>query len=88
MMNNENIKRSLSGKVVNKKMNKTVTILIERRLKHSLYEKFITRSKKYQVHDEENNSEIGDIVLIEECRPISKTKNWKVKELIAKKKND
>ncbi|MBX3616442.1 MAG: 30S ribosomal protein S17 [Nitrosomonas sp.] len=87
-MNNENIKRSLSGKVVNKKMNKTVTILIERRLKHSLYEKFITRSKKYQVHDEENNSEIGDIVLIEECRPISKTKNWKVKELIAKKKND
>lgn len=86
-MNSENIKRSLNGKVVNKKMDKTATVLVERRIKHPLYEKFITRSKKYQVHDEENVLQIGDSVLIEECRPISKTKNWKVRELLAGNKN-
>lgn len=87
-MNSENIKRSLNGKVVNKKMNKTVTVLVERRLKHPLYEKFITRSKKYQVHDEENKLKIGDLVLIEECRPISRTKNWKVREMLTEDKNN
>lgn len=77
-MDSEKLKRTLSGRVISNKMNKTVTVLIEKRLKHPLYGKFITRTKKYHVHDEENQSKIGDIVIIEECRPISKTKNWKI----------
>ncbi len=77
-MNSEKLKRTLSGRVISDKMNKTVTVLIEKRLKHPLYGKFITRTKKYHVHDEENQSKIGDVVIIEECRPISKTKNWKI----------
>jgi len=89
-MKSEDIKRSrsLNGKVVSNKMAKTVTVLVERRLKHPLYEKFITRSKKYQAHVENNNINIGDLVLIEECRPISKTKNWLVKELLVCAKKD
>ena len=89
-MKSEDIKRSrsLNGKVVSNKMAKTVTVLVERRLKHPLYEKFITRSKKYQAHVENNNINIGDIVLIEECRPISKTKNWLVKEPFVCTKKD
>lgn len=77
-MDSEKLKRTLSGRVISNKMNKTVTVLIEKRLKHPLYGKFITRTKKYHVHDEENQSKIGDIVIIEESRPISKTKNWKI----------
>ena len=89
-MKSEDIKRSrsLNGKVVSNKMAKTVTVLVERRLKHPLYEKFITRSKKYQAHVENNDINIGDIVLIEECRPISKTKNWLVRELLVGAKKD
>ena len=89
-MKSEDIKRSrsLNGKVISNKMAKTVTVLVERRLKHPLYEKFITRSKKYQAHVENNDINIGDIVLIEECRPISKTKNWLVRELLVGAKKD
>lgn len=87
-MHSVNIKRSLNGKIVSNKMNKTVTVLVERRLKHPLYEKFITRSKKYLAHDESNNLKVGDIVIIEECRPISKNKNWRVRELLVSKKNN
>ncbi|ALQ51270.1 30S ribosomal protein S17 [Nitrosomonas ureae] len=76
MKNDKN--RTISGKVISDKMDKTVTVLIERKLMHPLYGKFITRSKKYHAHDEINQYSIGDIVLLEECRPLSKTKNWKV----------
>ena len=79
-MNNEKLKRTLTGRVTSNKMDKTVTVLVERRLKHPLYGKFITHSKKYHAHDENNQLLIGDTVLIEECRPLSKTKSWKVIE--------
>lgn len=81
-MTSEKFRRTLGGIVTSNKMDKTVTVLVERRLKHPLYGKFITRSKKYHAHDDNNQFSIGDSVLIEECRPISKTKNWKVIKLL------
>lgn len=82
-MNNEKLNRTLSGRVTSTKMNKTVTVLVERRLKHPLYGKYITRSKKYHAHDEKNELVIGDVVMIEECKPISKTKTWIVSKLLS-----
>ena len=73
-------KRILTGTVVVDKMDKTVTVLVERRVMHPLYKKFIRRSKKYAAHDEANLCKIGDAVRIEECRPISKRKTWLVVE--------
>jgi len=83
-MKNQKLKHTLTEKITSNKMEKTVTVLVERRIKHPLYEKFITRSKKYHAHDEDNNLAIGDMVLIEECRPLSKTKNWKVVKQVSK----
>jgi small subunit ribosomal protein S17 len=77
-------KRQLTGRVVSDKMTKTVTVLVERRMKHKLYGKYITRSSKYHAHDEGAECKAGDLVLIEECRPISKTKAWKVSRLLEK----
>jgi small subunit ribosomal protein S17 len=71
-------KRVMSGRVVSDKMDKTVTVLVERRVMHPLYKKFIRRSKKYAAHDEANACKIGDMVRIEECKPISKRKTWLV----------
>jgi small subunit ribosomal protein S17 len=71
-------KRILQGVVVSDKMDKTVTVKVERRFKHPLYKKFIRRSKKYAAHDENNVVKIGDMVKIRECRPISKRKTWEV----------
>lgn len=85
MMNNqvkEPLKRTLVGKVVSDKMDKTVTVLIERHVKHPLYGKIIMRSSKYHVHDETNQIKSGDLVEIQESRPISKTKAWTVTRLI------
>ncbi len=76
------IVRSLTGKVVSDKMNKTVTVLVERRAKHPLYGKVIRLSKKYHAHDEDNACNEGDTVVIEECRPLSKTKSWKVVRVV------
>lgn len=72
--------RTLSGRVTSNKGNKTITVLVERKIKHPLYGKYVTRSKKYHAHDESNYHSIGDYVVIEECRPISKTKSWVVKK--------
>ena len=69
-------RRVLSGRVTSDKMNKTITVLVERRIIHPLYKKFIRRSKKYAAHDELNTCKIGDAVRIEECRPISARKTW------------
>ena len=77
-------KRTLTGRVVSDKMNKTVTVLVERRVKHPLYGKIVTRSQKYHAHDENNEFKEGDTVLIEECRPLAKTKAWRVSRLIDK----
>jgi small subunit ribosomal protein S17 len=77
-------KRTLSGRIVSDKMDKTVTVLVERKVRHPLYGKIMTRSKKYHAHDEKNEFHEGDVVLIEECRPISKTKAWRVSKLVEK----
>lgn len=71
-------RRVLQGTVVSDKGDKTVTVLVERRVMHPVYKKFIKQSKKYAAHDEGNAFKIGDIVQIEECRPISKSKRWTV----------
>ena len=71
-------RRVLQGVVVSDKGDKTITVLVERRVMHPLYKKFIKRSKKYRAHDEANAHKVGDVVRIEECRPISKTKSWTV----------
>lgn len=86
MSDQEKVKntRTLSGKVVSDKMNKTVTVLVERKVKHPLYGKVIRLSKKYHAHDENNEFQSGDVVEIAECRPLSKTKAWTVVRLIEK----
>jgi len=76
--------RTLTGRVVSDKMDKTRTVLVERRVTHALYGKVMIRSKKYHVHDEGNESHAGDLVQIEECRPISKTKAWRFSKLLEK----
>lgn len=83
-MNNQSFKRTFTGKVTSNKADKTLTVLVNRRVKHSLYGKIITRSKKYHVHDENNQGSIGDTVIIEETRPISKTKTWRLVKLISR----
>ena len=75
-------KRILTGTVVSDKTDKTVTVLVERKVKHPLYGKIIRRSKKYHAHDESNAYHPGDVVRIEETRPISKTKTWAVKDRV------
>ena len=80
-------KRTLNGRVVSDKMAKTVTVLVERRMKHPLYGKYVTLSKKYHAHDENGEYHEGDLVQIEECRPLSKTKAWKVTRLLEKARN-
>ncbi len=71
-------KRIMQGVVVSDKMDKTVVVNVERRTQHPLYKKFIRRSKKYVAHDEGNTFKEGDVVQIQECRPISKRKTWEV----------
>jgi len=72
------------GRVVSDKMNKTVTVLVERRVKHPLYGKVVTRSQKYHAHDENNEFKVGDLVEIEACRKLAKTKAWRVVKLLEK----
>jgi small subunit ribosomal protein S17 len=78
----QSLKRTLIGKVVSDKMDKTVTVLIERHVKHPLYGKIIMRSNKYHAHDETNQVKAGDTVEIQEGRPISKTKAWTVTRVV------
>ena len=76
--------RTLSGRVVSDKMDKTVTVLVERKVKHPLIGKVIRRSNKFHAHDETNECKEGDLVVIEESRPLSKTKTWKVSKVVTK----
>ncbi len=78
------MRRTLTGRVVSDKMDKTVTVLVERKVKHPMYGKVVRRSKKYHAHDENNDFHAGDLVEIEETRPIAKTKAWRVTRLIEK----
>ena len=80
----KSLKRTLIGKVVSDKRAKTVTVLIERRVKHPIYDKIVIRSSKYHAHDENGEFKLGDVVEIAESRPISKTKSWVVTRLVQK----
>ncbi len=81
-MSEENKIRTLQGKVISNKMDKSITVLLERQVKHPLYKKYIRRSTKLHVHDENNECSIGDMVAIRECRPMSKTKSWALVKII------
>ena len=72
----EKLKRTLTGRVVSDKMNKSISVLIERRVKHPVYGKYVSKSTKIKAHDENNECKVGDLVTIVESRPISKTKSW------------
>ncbi|MFB9886582.1 30S ribosomal protein S17 [Balneatrix alpica] len=74
----EKIVRTETGRVVSDKMDKTVTVLIERKVKHPIYGKYVKRSTKLKAHDENNECQLGDLVTIQETRPFSKTKTWKL----------
>ncbi|MEY3006873.1 MAG: hypothetical protein RI942_1215 [Pseudomonadota bacterium] len=74
--------RVVQGRVVSDKMDKTITVLVERRVKHPVYGKYITRSSKVHAHDENNTAGIGDTVLVAESRPLSKTKTWTLVEVV------
>lgn len=83
-MSEQKLARSLTGRVVSDKMDKTVTVLIERKVPHPLYGKVVRRSKKYHAHDEANECQTGDLVTIEECRPVSKSKAWRITKVVEK----
>ena len=76
------VQRSVQGSVLSAKADKTITVLIERQVKHPLYKKVIRRSTKLHAHDEQNECNEGDTVIIEECRPLSKTKSWRLVEVV------
>jgi small subunit ribosomal protein S17 len=74
--------RTLKGRVVSDKMNKSITVQIERKVKHPLYGKYIRRSTKVHAHDENNECQLGDVVVVEQCRPLSKLKKWRFVKLV------
>ncbi len=82
MTTSNEIKRTKTGRVVSNKMDKSVTVLLERQIKHWLYGKYIKRSTKVLAHDEDNDCGEGDKVMIAECRPLSKSKSWRVIEIL------
>jgi len=79
--------RTINGKVVSDKMDKSITVLVERRVKHPIYGKYVKRSTKLHAHDENNECNIGDVVTIQESRPISKTKSWTLVSVVEKASN-
>ena len=83
MNNTDKKQHTVEGRVVSNKMDKTVTVLVERHVKHALYGKYIRRSSKLHAHDADNACQMGDLVRIAECAPMSKNKNWRVVEVLA-----
>lgn len=81
-----NLRKTRTGIVVSSSMDKTITVLYEKRIKHPIYKKYIKKSKKFKAHDENNECGVGDKVLIMETRPLSKTKNWRLVRIIEKAK--
>jgi small subunit ribosomal protein S17 len=79
--------RTINGKVVSDKMDKSITVLVERRVKHPIYGKYVKRSTKLHAHDENNECNIGDVVTIQETRPLSKTKSWRLVSVVEKASN-
>jgi small subunit ribosomal protein S17 len=82
MSEEQKIERTVVGRVISDRMDKSATVLIERRVRHPLYGKYVRRSTKLHVHDENNECRQGDTVRVRECRPISKTKNWTLVEIV------
>mgnify|MGYP002737920130 FL=1 len=82
MTDKTGMNRTLVGRVVSDKMQETATVLVERRVKHPMYGKVITRSKKYHAHNANNDAKMGDLVQIVECRPMSRTKTWQIAKLL------
>ena len=80
------VKRTKQGRVISNKADKTITVLLERQVKHPLYGKSLTRSTKVHAHDENNECGEGDTVMIAECRPLSKTKSWRVVDIVERSK--
>lgn len=74
--------RTAIGRVVSDKMDKSLSVLVERRVQHPLYKKYVRRTSKFHAHDEANEGREGDLVLIQECRPVSKTKTWRLVEVL------
>jgi small subunit ribosomal protein S17 len=85
-MEERNLRKERSGKVVSNKMNKSITVLVESKMKHPMYGKFVNKSTKFMAHDENNDCNIGDFVRIQETRPLSKNKNWRLVEIIERAK--
>ncbi len=81
-----NTNRTLQGRVISDRMDKTVTVLVERRVKHPLYGKFVRRSTKIHAHDEQNECRIDDTIVVMQCRPLSKTKSWRFVQLVERPK--
>ncbi|RIJ36778.1 30S ribosomal protein S17 [Pontibacter oryzae] len=81
-----NLRKERSGKVVSNKMDKSITVLIESKMKHPMYGKFVNKSTKFMAHDENNDCNIGDFVRIQETRPLSKNKKWRLVEIIERAK--
>ncbi|MFC1349729.1 MAG: 30S ribosomal protein S17 [gamma proteobacterium symbiont of Phacoides pectinatus] len=84
MSEQETMNRTLQGHVVSDKMDKTITVKVERQVKHPIYGKFVRRSTKVHAHDENNECGIGDVVVVEQCRPLSKSKTWRLVKVVEK----
>ena len=78
----DKVQRELTGRVVSDKMDKTITVMVERKVKHPLYKKYVRRSTKFHAHDENNECNMGDVVTIQQCRPIAKSKSWRLVKVV------
>jgi small subunit ribosomal protein S17 len=87
MTEDAKLNRTLVGRVVSDKMDKTITVAIERRVKHPLYGKYVTRTSKLHAHDEENTCQEGDLVRVVESRPLSKSKSWQLVEIVERRRD-
>ena len=83
MSGSEKVSRTITGRVISDKMNKTITVLVERKVPHPVYKKYVRRSTKIHAHDETNKCKAGDTVVIEQCRPLAKTKSWRLVKVVA-----
>jgi len=87
MTEQDSLERTVTGSVTSVKMDKTITVQIERRVKHPVYGKYIKRSKKIHAHDEDSVAKLGDVVVVKQCRPISKTKTWLLDQVVVTSEN-
>ena len=85
-MTERNLRKTKTGLVTSNKMAKTITVMVERKVKHPIYGKFVKKSSKFHAHDEKNECNIGDLVKIAETKPLSKTKRWRLVEVVEKVK--